>query len=197
MSLAPRPVDHPCAVVVALGATLACCAMHIFFDTEFTQFREGELLSIGFVSDDDDELVIEVHDPARLTRASQFCRNLVIPQFGCTPACRVTTDIEVGNIVAGWLSRFHEPVMLLYDYKLDWRLLEHALIVSGTWARLNTRIAHFNVADVANLDACLAAQEDYFQGRHRPGRHHPLIDARALRVRWQTYLEQADIDRAA
>ncbi|MCP5270125.1 MAG: hypothetical protein H6932_02730 [Burkholderiaceae bacterium] len=163
--------------------------MHIFFDTEFTQFREGELLSIGFVSDEDHELVVEVHDPGRHRRASEFCQAVVIPQFGSLPAIKVGSDREAGCVVAEWLSQFQEPLTLAYDFKLDWAFLEQVLVASGHWSRIRAAVVPFNVADVANYDGCLAAQENYFAGHTIPGRHHPLIDARALRARWRTYLE--------
>ncbi|HKX94497.1 MAG TPA: hypothetical protein VJM48_07315 [Methylibium sp.] len=162
--------------------------MRFYFDTEFTQFRDGELLSIALVTDEDHELVVEVHDRGRLARASEFCRSTVIPQFGCTPAWTATTDAEVGKIVAHWLAQFEAPHTMLYDYKLDWRHLEHLLRAAGEWSRLGSTLKPFNVADVANDDRCLAAQDAYFQGLAMPGRHHPLVDARAMRARWQTYL---------
>jgi hypothetical protein len=33
----------------------------------------------------------------------------------------------------------------------------------------------------------LAAQEAFFVGKSKPGRHHALIDALALRERWREY----------
>jgi hypothetical protein len=173
-----------------------CPRMRIFFDTEFTQFRHGELLSIGFVSEDDQELVIEVHDHARHARASDFCRNVVIPQFGAVKAMAVATDREVGTAIADWLSTFSSPVTLCYDYKLDWHFLENALRCAGVWSRVSSGLSSFNVADVANHDACLQAQEDYFLGRASPGRHHPLVDALALRARWREHLRLQQASKA-
>jgi hypothetical protein len=77
--------------------------MRIFFDTEFTQFRDGELLSLGFVSDDDRQLIVEVHDSARHRRASEFCQAVVIPQFGTLKAHVVNSDAEAGAVIADWL----------------------------------------------------------------------------------------------
>ena len=162
--------------------------MRIFFDTEFTQFRDGELLSIGFVSEDDQEMVIEVHDQARHARASEFCKIAVIPQFGTLKANAVTTDAAAGEAIANWLSQFSTPMTLCYDYKLDWRFFESALRAAGAWNRLSPRLTAFNVADVANHDSCLQVQEDYLLGRSSPGRHHALVDDLALRARWREYM---------
>ena len=164
--------------------------MNVFFDTEFTQFRDAKLLSIGFVTDDDRELCIEVHDRNRWQEASDFCRSSVIPQFGLLPSQRASTDREVGQLVADWFSSLPPTLTLAYDYKTDWRLLESCLWASGHWPTLSATVQPMNVADYANSEACLAAQESHFEGLGAPGRHHALVDARALRARWQKYLEQ-------
>jgi hypothetical protein len=161
--------------------------MRIFFDTEFTQFRDGELLSIGFVTENDEELVVEIHDQARHSRASDFCQQVVIPQFGTTHAHVVRDDPQAGNVVAQWLGKFSTPTILCYDFKLDWYFLEAALRAAGKWEQVAARTSAFNVADVANYDTCLQAQEEYFQTALVPGRHHPLVDAKALRERWREY----------
>lgn len=161
--------------------------MRIYFDTEFTQFRDGELLSIGFVTEDDEELVVEIHDSDRHSRASDFCKTVVIPQFGAVKAYAVSADAEAGRIIASWLSRFPTPTILCYDFKLDWRFLEAALRSAGMWELVSACITACNVADVANFDSCLQAQEEYFLRATSPGRHHPLIDAMALRERWREY----------
>jgi hypothetical protein len=161
--------------------------MRIFFDTEFTQFRDGELLSIGMVSDDDIWLVVEVHDRARHLRASDFCRMEVLSQFGATAALAVANDSAAGLAIAEWLSQFGVPLDMCYDYKLDWHFLEGALCAAGQWRQLERRLNAVNVAHVASSERCLNAQEAYFAGKVRPGRHHPLIDALALRERWREH----------
>jgi hypothetical protein len=170
--------------------------MHIFFDTEFTQFRDGQLLSVGLVSDADDELVVEIHDPLRHARASQFCQDVVIPQFGAVPARRVWTDVELGRVVAAWLVQFRLPVILHYDYEPDQRFLLEALRGAEDWRILEPRLHWINVADVATLPECLAAQDRYFQGKEFPGRHHPLIDAKAMRERWRAHTHPAPMTKA-
>lgn len=170
------------------GATGGMSRMHVFFDTEFTQFRDGELLSVGLVTDGDQELVVEVHDAARFARATDFCRDVVIPQFGSAAAHRVRTDAELGAVVASWFMRFEGPLTLCYDYKLDWRFLEAALVTSAAWAELAPRIRAVNVSHVANSVECLAAQDRYFDNQSGPGRHHALVDAKALRERWRAHL---------
>jgi hypothetical protein len=161
--------------------------MQIFFDTEFTQFRDGQLLSVGLVSDADDELVVEIHDPLRHAMASKFCQDVVIPQFSAVSARRVWTDLELGRVVAAWLGQFELPLTLYYDYKLDRHFLREALSGAEDWRILEPQVSWVNVADVATLAECLAAQDRYFEGKEFPGRHHPLVDAKAMRERWRVY----------
>ena len=169
--------------------------MQIFFDTEFTQFRAGQLLSVGLVSDADDELVVEIHDPLRHARASQFCQGVVIPQFGAVPARKVSTDLDLGRVVAAWLGQFEPPLTLYYDYKLDRHFLIEALSGAEDWRVLEPQVSWVNVADVARSAECLAAHDRYFEGKGFPGRHHPLVDAKAMRERWRAYARAASQPR--
>ena len=161
--------------------------MRIYFDTEFTQFRDGQLLSAGFVSDDDRFLYVEVDEPARRRTASDFCHQYVLPQFGLFPGCSVGLEVNAAQRIAEWLLSFGTPLTLSYDYKLDWQHLESAVSAAGLWAAVAPRVRSHNIASDANQDSSLAAQESYFTGHSLPGRHHALIDAYALRERWRHY----------
>jgi hypothetical protein len=161
--------------------------VRIFLDTEFTQFRNGQLLSVGLVSDADDELVVEIHDPLRHASASEFCRDVVLPQFGAVPATQVRTDLDLGRAVIAWLLQFRVPVTLCYDYKVDRRLLLEALCGAEDWRVLEPRVNWVDVAGLARSAECLAAHDRYFEGKVFPGRHHPLVDAKAMRERWRVH----------
>lgn len=171
--------------------------MRIFFDTEFTQFRDGELLSVGLVAEDEHSLVVEIVDRALHARASDFCQQHVLPQFGLLPAVAVRSPAEAGAALARWLQARGPVLQMGFDYKLDWRFLADCLQQAGHADLLQSRLQPFNVADVANAAACLQAQEAYFQTRSRPGRHHALVDALALRARWQAYQQLVTIGGAA
>ena len=157
----------------------------VFLDSEFTQFRDGQLLSLGLVSEDGRECYVEVVDPARHARASDFCKDAVIPQFGLVTGAAVRDDAQAGARVADWLASFGEPLVVSYDYKLDWRLFEDALKASGRWAGLAARLRADDVAGVAAPGSRgEAAQDAVFETSVSPGRHHALVDARALRAAW-------------
>ena len=158
----------------------------IFLDTEFTQFRDGQLLSLGLVTDDGHELYVEIADSARHARASDFCRDEVISQFGLLPGTAVRDDAAAGARVANWLDSFEYPLAISYDYKLDWRFFEGALRAAGQWQALASKLRAEDVAGVAAPGTPgEAAQNAVFDASNLPRRHHALVDARALRAAWQ------------
>ena len=157
----------------------------IFLDTEFTQFRDGQLLSLGLVTDDGDELYVEVADLTRQAQASDFCKDVVITQFGLVPGAAVRDDAAVGARVANWLGSFEHPVAISYDHKLDWRFFESSLRAAGQWQALASKLRAEDVAGVAAPGTPgEAAQNAVFDASNSPSRHHALVDARALRAAW-------------
>ncbi len=161
--------------------------VRIYFDTEFTQFRDGLLLSAGFVADDDRWLYVEIDEPVRLREAGEFCRQHGLSQVGFYPHCWVRTDEDAGRRSARWLLRFGTRLTLSYDYKLDWAHLETAVRAAGLWGSVGPVIEGHNIASEASQESALAAQESYFQSCAWPGRHHALVDAYALRERWREH----------
>lgn len=160
--------------------------MHrIFLDTEFTQFRDGQLLSLGLVTEDGHELYVEVADLTRQAQASDFCKDVVITQFGLVPGAAVRDDAAVGARVATWLGSVGHPVTISYDYKLDWRFFEGALRAAGQWQALASNLRAEDVAGVAAPGTPgEAVQNAVFDISSSPSRHHALVDARALRAAW-------------
>jgi hypothetical protein len=157
----------------------------IFLDTEFTHFRDGQLLSLGLVTDDGHECYVEVADSIRHSQASDFCRDVVIRQFGLVPGAAVRDDATAGARVAEWLETFGQPITISYDYKLDWRFLESALRAAGKWEGLASRLRPDDVAGVAAPGTPgEAAQNAVFETSRWPSRHHALVDARALCAAW-------------
>ena len=158
----------------------------VFLDTEFTQFRDGELLSIGLVADDGAECYVEIAEPARHARASDFCQDVVLPQFGLLPGAAVADDAAAGRRVAAWLESLATPLVVCHDYKLDWQHLENALRAAGCWQRLSAVLRTEDVAGAAAPGSPgEAAQDAVFEAATWPTRHHALVDARALRAAWR------------
>jgi len=160
--------------------------MHrVFLDAEFTQFRDGRLLALGLVSEDGRECYVEIDDAARHARASDFCKDTVIPQFGLVPGAGMPDDATAGGPVADWLVSLAAPLAVCHDYKLDWHFLQVALRAAGRWDGLAETLHAQDIAGVAQPgSAGEAAQDAVFEASRWPTRHHALVDARALRAAW-------------
>lgn len=158
---------------------------HVFLDAEFTQFRNGRLLALGLVAEDGRECYVEIDDAARHARASDFCIDTVIPQFGLVPGAAMADDAAAGARVADWLAAFAAPLAVCHDYALDWHFLQVALRAAGRWDGLAAMLHAQDVAGVAAPgSAGEAAQDAVFEASRWPMRHHALVDARALRAAW-------------
>jgi hypothetical protein len=141
--------------------------MNYFLDSEFTDFLDTELISIGIVGEAG-EFYGEVTDFNRAA-CSEFVRAAVLPQLGQFPG-RAMSFAQLSREVLAWLYRI--PVesgpVLCYDYADDFALL--CDLIDGP---LPDGWAHENIG--ARLDR--ERQEAYF--REHGGRHHALYDARA------------------
>ncbi len=144
-------------------------AMHVFVDTEFTDFIDCDLISIGLVADDGREFYGERSDYDRES-CSQFVLAAVLSQLGQYPD-RVFTREALRVALLAWLDQFAwEPERVLcFDYGGGWELL--CDLLDGPPAGWQ---AH-HVGQL--LDP--GRMEDYYR-EHR-GRHHALGDARANR----------------
>lgn len=170
-------------------------SLHVFFDTEFTQFRDSELLSIGLVTEDDKQFYLEVMDKRRHARSSEFCQAIVLSQFGAIAGAAANTDREVGNRLADWLLELPAPgFVLVSDYSGDRLHFENVLRIAGRREQVLARMQHLDVADIEPLEGHDGAriQDEFFERLDRPlpelMRHHALLDAYALRERWRAAL---------
>ncbi|MFZ6686865.1 hypothetical protein ACO0K0_03850 [Undibacterium sp. SXout11W] len=101
--------------------------MLIFIDTEFTDFKNTELISIGLVTGDGQhDFYAEL--PVNLSRCSDFVIATVLPQLGKVPdaQCSIT---ELRDRLMRWLYQFSEPapIVIGYDFYGDWQLFSQAL----------------------------------------------------------------------
>lgn len=182
----------------------------LLFDTEFSQFRDGELLAIGLVSETSalaapdpgalpgPELAFyaELHDAALWRRSSDFCHRVVLPQFGRVPDAACPSLPVLGQRLADWLSRRGRPLILGYDYKLDWRFFEAALVAAGRWDALKPRLMGLDIADALACEASRSASGSVMQAFAGGPllQHHALVDALALAAGWRALPES---ERAA
>lgn len=102
--------------------------MHcIFIDTEFTDFIDIHLISLGLVSSTGEELYAEVPYPD--ASCSPFVREAVIPLLGKIPGAAMS-KAALKAALLHWLNQRHQertPLHICYDYRSDWDLFVDAV----------------------------------------------------------------------
>lgn len=144
--------------------------MLIFIDTEFTNFKNPELISIGLVSNDwQHEFYAEL--PIDESKCSDFVIQTVLPLLG-KKANAKCTPTELTERLACWLAQFSDcDTQICYDSEDDWHLLCQAL--NG---RLPAWLMGWNIQYYLNP----MRLNDYFI-LYGLDRHHALNDAKANR----------------
>ncbi|HTH10806.1 MAG TPA: hypothetical protein VMA55_14665 [Acidovorax sp.] len=154
-------------------------AMILFFDTEFTDFLDIELISIGLVSEDGHQTFYAERSDYRAVACSEFVRQAVVPLLGKWPD-RIFTREALSRELYSWLAGLHGRVLLACDSTHDRDLLMDALegdLPANVLAR-PLSLANYHSDPVFN-----AAESKYFQD-NGVTRHHALHDALGLRAGW-------------
>lgn len=144
-------------------------ALNVFIDTEFTDFIDTQLISIGLVAETGEEFYAEV--PYEVRECSEFVKEAVLPLVGYAPEAEMTKD-ELYVKMMQWL-RIVRPsgadIYICYDYQTDWDLFYDVLDGQvPDWCKRRL------VADRINE----LLRYEYHQKNARP-EHHALNDARA------------------
>lgn len=144
--------------------------MLIFIDTEFTDFKQAELISLGLVSEDGQhEFYAEL--PVNLARCNDFVIATVLPLLGKIAGAKSSKQ-ELTTRLKQWLADFadQQPV-ICFDYEGDWQLF---------CAAMNDEIPEWLGAK--NIDHQLDPLElQLFFIENKLSQHHALYDARANR----------------
>lgn len=145
--------------------------MLIFLDTEFTDFYSPALISMGLVTESEEEFYVEV--PFPLHECSDFVHATVIPllnqyQHAFCPLpelrLRILTWLEI-------VKRSGEDVEICIDFETDWDLFARALDHRvPTWCK--PRHVWRNINELLLYS--------YYKQTGLP-EHHALYDARANR----------------
>lgn len=100
--------------------------MLIFIDTEFTDFKDAELISIGLVSEcGQHEFYAEL--PVNQSKCNDFVLATILPQLGKVPEARCSVD-ELQKHLRLWLEQFSDRApVICFDFDGDWRLFCHAM----------------------------------------------------------------------
>jgi hypothetical protein len=146
----------------------------LFLDTEFTDFVNPELISIGIVDENGREFYAE-STSFRREACSEFVKETVIPLLGQYPSGIVGTKQHIAYRLSHWLEEYREwedGVIICVDYQTDWDLLVDLLAES--------QVMEFITADNIWKDLDLQKIEDWWKQTDYP-RHMALYDAMANR----------------
>lgn len=155
--------------------------MLVFLDTEFTDFINTEVISIGLVtSDGKHEFYAERTDYDR-KMCSDFVRFEIAPLFD--ESGFVGTKEEIGFEIAKWISNLpYNQVIIVIDYYADWQIFGDILgdNVPSKLKRTAEYVQHMvDFAPGAFANGC----EEYYE-QFDKRRHHALVDAKSNRHGW-------------
>lgn len=141
----------------------------VFLDTEFTNFNDPELISIGLASSDSVNFYAEVDYVA--SSCSEFVHKVVVPLLSCNS--QISTE-HLRDKILRWLDsiRGTSPILICYDSDYD-RILFLRLLDNNMPNFLILRnIGYQHIDGVKRADFYLSNNLD---------EHHALNDAMALR----------------
>ncbi|MCD5361259.1 3'-5' exoribonuclease [Chromobacterium aquaticum] len=155
--------------------------MLVFLDTEFTDFIDCELISIGMVSEDGQyELYLEVKDFDR-AKCNYFVQAAVLPSLGLINGSQIRRSDLRGRILE-WFSSLPEAATVAADSIHDRDLL--ADVLDGEWPENLDNWYDLRELTVSPLFEKAIAK---YHSAGRPW-HHALFDAYANRAGWMAVL---------
>lgn len=145
--------------------------LKIFIDTEFTDFIDCHLISLGLAAETGEDFYAEVPYPDKA--CSEFVREAVIPLLGRIPHARCAFD-ELRLKTLNWLDIVREKdeaVEVCFDYQGDWDLFIDALDYRvPNWC--SPRLVDRNINELLLYT---------FHKKYGLPEHHALYDAQANR----------------
>jgi len=155
--------------------------MLIFMDTEFTDFINTEVLSIGLVTSDAKHEFYAERTDYEIKMCSEFVRFEIIPLFDKSGF--VGTKEKIGLKLAEWLRNLpYTDLIIVIDYHADWQILAD-LLIGRVPMKLNRNPIYLqNITDFASRE-CIVGCEEYFEEIDKR-RHHSLVDAKSNRNGW-------------
>jgi hypothetical protein len=145
--------------------------MNVFLDTEFTDFLDPSLISLGMASEYGEDFYAEVPYPDHA--CSAFVKETVIPLLGKIPHSHFTFSNLRLEIIK-WLEivrRDKEDVFICVDCSTDWDLFCDAL---------DCRVPSWCRCKLVSNEIVELMLYDFFKNSGLP-EHHALYDAQANR----------------
>ncbi len=154
--------------------------MRVFIDTEFTNFDEPRLISLGLVTDMGETWYAELADGWALHDCTEFVLKSVLPLLSNEKRDRLTRK-AAAVALADWLVRVADGVfpVIVFDAQVDWRLLVGLLAENCPGGAVSMAPVPLSWPGSAMAYRCNDLVEACL-GSH-PRRHHALVDVQALR----------------
>ncbi|MHB1249493.1 MAG: hypothetical protein ACYCZL_08890 [Polaromonas sp.] len=157
--------------------------MLIFIDTEFTDFIDCELISIGMVSEDGQHMFYAEVQDFDCAKCNPYVQSGIWPLLGKIPDA-IMKRAELPPGLHTWFTGLPRSVTIACDSYTDWELLVDVFdgdLTAQITGRYDLR-ALINTA-VFNQAVC--------QYHAQPGQpwHHALHDAQAQRAGWLAWME--------
>ena len=151
--------------------------LKLFLDTEFTDFVNPELLSIGIVDELGNHFYGEIHYEKQL---NWFVTEHVVSQWGKIPNSLYLDNEMLSRHLIKWLSNYTETLEICYDYHTD----------ADLFCNLVGEQLNFIYSNISYLNGSvyeLAARKEWARIEKEMGisRHHALADAYALRATYR------------
>jgi hypothetical protein len=161
--------------------------MLIFLDTEFTDFIDCELISIGMVSEDGQHEFYAERNDYNDSWCSHFVREAVLPHLGrfIGAAC---TQGELTQRLWDWFSTLPNHVQIASDSAHDRDLLWDAF---GEGLPGNLDRSVYDLRALIDTTAFNGAVCGHHEAPNQPC-HHALHDARAQRAGWMAWKEASE-----
>jgi 3' exoribonuclease, RNase T-like len=158
----------------------------IFLDTEFTDFNDPDLISIGLVDESGREFYAESTE-YRQEACSDFVQQVVIPLLG-EPKNRIVGNyFEIAKQLNEWLKFYTDEIVIAIDYLGDWQLLVKLLSLLPE-EELVQNVKGLNI--YGDLD--IMALEYYWAEVDAFGHkeHHALYDARGNKYAYKPLVRE-------
>lgn len=165
-------------------------SMLLFLDTEFTDFNDCDLISVGMVSEDGRYEFYAERTDYRHDFVNSFVRTEVVPHLGRFPGAACTGE-ELTRRVWAWFGTLPRRVQLACDSTRDRDLLWSAF-VQGLPPNLDK-----TPYDLRGLIDTTVFHDSVCRYHEQPDCpwHHALYDARAHRAGWMAWMDHKRNER--
>lgn len=153
--------------------------MLLFLDTEFTDFLDCELISIGMVSEDGKHEFYAERNDYNKSWCSDFVREAVLPNLGMIHGAACSRD-ELAKRLWEWFATLPSQVQIATDSTHDRDLLWDAF---GEGLPTNLDRSVYDLRSLVDTSEFNDAVCRYHDQASQPW-HHGLHDAKAHRLGW-------------